>query len=61
MARINDSRTFASEAEAQRYADDFVATWGSPFNPYEGTARIAPPNADRPTWLVYTSRNASAD
>ena len=61
MARVQETRTFVTEAEANDFAQGYLQQYAGPFNPYEGRAQVLPPNDDRPRWLVTTSRNDSAE
>lgn len=61
MARLCEDRYFKSEEAARAYAADFLAQYSGAWNPYEGSATVCPPNAERSDWLVIASRNSSAD
>lgn len=61
MAEVRDRQYFKTEEQARAYADNFLSMYGGAWNPYAGTVHVVPPNDDRPSWLVMTSRRSSAD
>lgn len=61
MAKVDETKYFDTEKEAEDYKERFLAAFAGFGNPYEGTARISPPNHDRATWAVYAFRRDSAD
>lgn len=63
MATIRVTEYFETEEEAKAFAEIWAAGWGigSGWNPYQATVTISPPNHDRATWAVYTSRADSCD
>ncbi len=59
----DDIRDFATQQQAQQWADTFLQIWGgdSPWNPYRPSATVQPPTKDNPHWRVIGSRHHSAD
>ena len=61
--RIEDSYTFPTHEAAQRFANDFMNTWGGEpaWNPYDPRVTILEPVEGREGWTVRTSRHDSAE
>jgi len=61
MSRISETKYFNTKEEAEAYRDQFMERFGCHWEGYSPNAHIYPPNDDRPSWAVYTSRFRSSD
>ena len=61
MSEIVQYLNFETREQAEAASELFLARYGGVWNPYDGATQISPPNDDRPTWQLRTSRRNNAD